>query len=221
MTDKARIRVLLADDHKIIRDSLKHLLNCEPDIEVIAEADNGRDTIRLANQFMPDIVIMDISMPDVNGIQATEQIITANPSVKILPLSMHTDQRFVADILRAGAKGYLPKDSAAEELVRAIRVINGGKMYLSPVIVKFVAAGFVENRNPEKGAGARDLLSLRELEVLQLLTEGHSTKEIAFKLSVSSKTIESHRKNIFTKLGIDNIADLTKYAIREGVTPLE
>ncbi len=214
------IRILLADDHQIIREGLRSLLTDQKDIEVVAEADTGRSALNYVEKLHPDVVLMDIAMPDINGIEATRQIKAANPEIRILALSMHSDQRFVGDMLRAGASGYLLKDCAGAELVQAIRTVHAGKVYLSPSIAGIVTEGFI---NPAGGAGvdARQVLTVRELEVVQLLAEGLSTKEVAFKLNVSIKTVETHRKNIFDKLNLSSIAELTKYAIREGITSLE
>jgi len=214
------IRVLLADDHQIIREGLRSLLTAQKDIEVVAEADNGRSALTFVEKIRPDIVLMDIAMPDINGIEATRQIKAANPDIRILALSMHSDQRFVGDMLRAGASGYLLKDCAGAELVQAIRTVYEGKVYLSPAIAGIVTEGFI-NPAGAMGVDARQVLTVRELEVVQLLAEGLSTKEVAFKLNVSIKTVETHRKNIFDKLNLSSIAELTKYAIREGLTSLE
>ncbi|HPQ69116.1 MAG TPA: response regulator transcription factor [bacterium] len=214
------IRVLLADDHQIIREGLRSLLTDQKDIEVVAEADTGRSALNYVEKMRPDVILMDIAMPDINGIEATRQIKAANPEIRILALSMHSDQRFVGDMLRAGATGYLLKDCAGAELVQAIRTVYAGKVYLSPSIAGIVTEGFI---NPASAVGvdARQVLTVRELEVVQLLAEGLSTKEVAFKLNVSIKTVETHRKNIFDKLSLSSIAELTKYAIREGLTSLE
>jgi len=214
------IRVLLADDHQIIREGLRSLLTDQKDIEVVAEADTGRSALTFVEKIRPDIVLMDIAMPDINGIEATRQIKAANPDIRILALSMHSDQRFVGDMLRAGASGYLLKDCAGAELVQAIRTVYEGKVYLSPAIAGIVTEGFI-NPAGAMGVDARQVLTVRELEVVQLLAEGLSTKEVAFKLNVSIKTVETHRKNIFDKLNLSSIAELTKYAIREGLTSLE
>jgi DNA-binding NarL/FixJ family response regulator len=163
---------------------------------------------------------MDITMPDTNGIEATFRILADHPRIRIIGLSMHTDKRTVREMLKAGAKGYLPKDSAREELTRAIKTVMKGKVYLSPEIAEVVAEGFIYGYDPEKST-ARAILSPRELEVLQLLAEGKSTKEIAYRLNVSIKTIETHRKNISEKLGISSVAELTKYALREGLTSID
>jgi len=214
------IKILLADDHKIVRDGLKSLIKKEVGMEVIGEADNGRKTVQLARDLEPEIIIMDISMPDLNGIEATRQIVADSPDVKIIALSMHSDKRYVKGVLSAGASGYLLKDSAFEELVEAIRTVDTGRFYLSAGIVGVVVKDYVGSQ-ANKDALTSDILSAREREVLQLLAEGKSTKEIASDLHVSVKTIETHRQNIMQKLNIHTIAGLTRYAIREGLTSLD
>ena len=214
------IKILLADDHKIVRDGLKSLIKKEVSMEVIGEADNGRKTVQLARDLEPEIIIMDISMPDLNGIEATRQIVADSPDVKIIALSMHSDKRYVKGVLSAGASGYLLKDSAFEELVEAIRTVDTGRFYLSAGIVGVVVKDYVGSQ-ANKDALTSDILSAREREVLQLLAEGKSTKEIASDLHVSVKTIETHRQNIMQKLNIHTIAGLTRYAIREGLTSLD
>lgn len=214
------LKILLADDHKIVRDGLKSLLKKEVSMEVIGEADNGRKTVQLARDLEPEIIIMDISMPDLNGIEATRQIVADSPDVKIIALSMHSDKRYVKGVLSAGASGYLLKDSAFEELVEAIRTVDTGRFYLSAGIAGVVVKDYVGSQ-ANKDALTSDILSAREREVLQLLAEGKSTKEIASDLHVSVKTIETHRQNIMQKLDIHTIAGLTRYAIREGLTSLD
>ncbi len=213
-------RILLADDHAILREGLKALLQNQPDFEVVAEADDGRVAVALAKEHKPDVVIIDIAMPNMNGLEATKQILAALPGAKVLALSMHSDKRFVTGILREGAAGYLLKDSAFEELTLAIQTVCSGRKYLSPGIAGIVVEVFVQ-QTPQGGAPKTTLLTQREREVLQLFAEGKATKEVAALLQVSVKTIETHRKNIMDKLDIHNIAELTKYAIREGLTTLE
>ena len=208
--------ILIADDHRLLREGLRALLEREG-FQIVGEAENGRAAVKLARQLQPDIVITDIGMPDLNGVDATRQICVEAPRAKVLALSMHTESRFVLGILEAGASGYLLKDSAFEELSVAIQALLKGQMYLSPAI-----AGLVVERSlariDSKGRPPQAKLSKREQEVLQLIAEGKSTREIAAKLYVSVKTVETHRKQIMDKLGIYTVAELTKYAIREGVT---
>jgi DNA-binding NarL/FixJ family response regulator len=203
-----------------MREGLRSLLEKEPDIELVGEAEDGRSTLKLASRLKPQVVVMDISMPDLNGIDATRKLLEKLPSVKVLALSMHTDQRFIEGMLRAGATGYLPKDCASEELVRAIRTVLSNQTYLSPSIADVVRRDYLSQR---RGAdiSVSYVLTEREREVLQLMAEGKNTKEIASRLQVSVKTIETFRQHIMQKLNLHSLAELTKYAIREGLTSLE
>jgi two-component system response regulator NreC len=214
------IKIVLADDHKVMRDGLRALIEQQTGMEVVAEAENGRSALKLACELAPDIVVMDINMPDLNGIEATRRIKAEAPGVKVIAFSMHSDRRFVSEMLKAGASGYLLKHCAFEELARAIREVSGNRTYLSPQIAGTVVEEYLEQ------VSARDLpdapaLTAREREVLQLIAEGVSTKKIADRLYVSVKTVESHRHNIMEKLGLRTTAELTKYAIREGLTSLD
>ena len=214
------IRVLIADDHKIMLAGLRSLLEKQDDFEVVAEAPNGRKAVQLAQEKEPDVVVMDVSMPDLNGIEATTQITESLPATRVIALSMHSDKRFVMGMLRAGASGYLLKDCASQELATAIHRVAEGKKYLSPEITGVVIDDFLLGAPAEETAAASPL-SAREREVLQLIAEGWSTKQIAAHLYVSIKTIETHRRQLMKKLDLHNIADLTKYAIREGLTSIE
>jgi DNA-binding NarL/FixJ family response regulator len=214
------LRILLADDHKITRQGLRSLLEKQQDMEVVAEAENGREAIRLAAEMAPDVVIMDITMPDMNGVEATRQILIKSPDIKIIGLSMHSDTVFVTEMLKSGAAGYLIKDCAFEELVRAIRTVFENKVYLSPSISGVVVEDYIQRLSQTSFTGS-DILSDREREVLQLMAEGNSTKRIAAKLHISVKTVETHRRQIMSKLDIHTVAELTKYAIRKGLTSLE
>ncbi len=213
------IKIILADDHKIIREGLRALLEKEPDMEVVGEANDGIATVRLTKNLNPDIVIMDIGMPDMNGIEATRQIISETKGVKVIALSMHSDRRFVLQMLKAGASGYLLKDSAFEELALAIKTVMLGQPYLSPKITDVVIKEYIISM-PENEETVFTKITAREREVLQLIAEGKSTKQIASFLNVSVKTIETHRQQIMEKLNIHSIAELTKYAIREGIASL-
>lgn len=215
------IRVLIADDHKIMLAGLRSLLEKQDDFEVVAEAPNGRKAVQLAQEKEPDVVVMDVTMPDLNGIEATMQITESLPATRVIALSMHSDKRFVMGMLRAGASGYLLKDCASQELATAIHRVAEGKKYLSPEITGVVIDDFLLGGPADKAATAASPLSAREREVLQLIAEGWSTKQIATHLYVSIKTIETHRRQLMKKLGLHNIADLTKYAIREGLTSIE
>ena len=212
-----KIRVLLADDHKIVRDGLKALVDRCDDMEVVAEAECGRKAVSLARKHNPEIVIMDISMPNLNGIDATRQILEEIKGVKVIALSMHSDRQYVDGMLRAGVSGYLLKDCAADELIQCIRFVLTGRVCLSPGITGFLVNEYIQ---PAKGQVLADRteLSAREREVLQLIAEGRSTKDIADALHISIKTVESHRKNIMEKANLHTVAELTKYAIRHGLT---
>ncbi len=210
------LKVIIADDHMIVRDGLRSLLERQPDMEVVAEADNGRIALKLVKELSPDVVIMDIGMRELNGIDATRQIVKMSPGVKVLALSMYSDKRFIKGMLKAGASGYMLKDSAFKELIDAIRVIVENKIYISPSVANIITEDYLK-QSPESDGSTRSLLSSRELEVLQLLVEGMSTKQIASSLRLSIKTIESHRSRIMKKIDVNNIADLTRYAIREGI----
>lgn len=211
------IRVIIADDHRIMREGIRMLLNGEPDITVIAEAENGRRAVDLALELTPEVIVMDITMPDLNGIEATRQILDNMPDTRIIALSMHSDRRFITGVIGAGAMGYLLKDCAFEELAQAIRTVASNQMYLSPRIAGIVVKDYMKNLKPQPTIQS---LTDREREVLQLIAEGNTVTEISSKMHLSKKTIESHRNNVMNKLNIHNVAELTKYAIREGLTPL-
>jgi DNA-binding NarL/FixJ family response regulator len=215
-----RIRILLADDHKIVRDGLRAMISGHPDMEVVAEAENGRAAVSLVKQLAPDIVIMDISMPDLNGIEAARHIVADAPRVKIIALSMHSDGHYVKELFKAGASGYLLKDCAFEELANAIHTVAADQIYLSPRISHVVINDYLNRVSTEKNS-IFSVLTAREREVLQLLAEGKTTKEIAYTLDLSTKTVEAHRQKIMEKSNLHSVAELTKYAIREGLTSLE
>lgn len=212
-------RIILADDHSIIRAGIRNLLDQEQDLEVIGEASDGREVIRLNQELQPDVLIMDITMPNLNGIDATRQIVSKNPETKIIALSMHSDHHFVAEMLQAGASAYLLKDCVYDELVQTIHLVCTGKTYLSPEIASVLVKDYRSQAQQNATTGSVSL-SPREREVLQLMAEGHSTKAIAEKLYLSVKTIEAHRSQIMKKLNTNSVAELTKYAIREGLTSL-
>ena len=214
------IRILLADDHKIVRDGLRTLIEKETGMEVIGEAENGRRALKIAQKIRPNVVIMDVTMPDMNGIEATRKMLTEVPGVKVIALSMHSDRRFVLGMLEAGASGYLMKDCAFDELAKAVRSVATGQTYLSPKIADVLVKGYLDKVN-EKISVARSPLTEREREILQLLAEGRSSKEIAAHLGVSVKTVETHRRNMMQKLNMRSVAELTKYAIREGLISVE
>jgi len=213
-------RIVLADDHRLMREGLKTLISGESDLEVVGEAEDGRSAVSLALELLPDVVIMDVAMPHLNGIEATRQILKQAPSVRIIALSMHSDRRFVGEMLKVGASGYLLKDGAFDELVRAIRAVLAGQVYLNPRIASIVVEHHVRRPKAEN-ASVWSVLTAREREVLQLLSEGKTSKLIAAQLHISAKTVESHRRQITDKLGLRSVAELTKYAIREGLTSVD
>ncbi|MCX6907764.1 MAG: response regulator transcription factor [Verrucomicrobia bacterium] len=215
-----KTRVLLVDDHKIMREGLRSLLAVTPGVEVVGEAGDGRSAVQLALKLSPDVVVMDIGMPDLNGVDATRQIKAHAPKIKVIALSLHSDERFIAGMFKAGASGYLLKDGAFEELARAIRTVADGHSYLCPRIARTVIRDYLHDAQAAAVAGGPSL-SEREREVLQLVAEGKSTKEIAGRLDVSVKTVETHRARIMERLGVHSVAELTKYAVREGLTSLE
>jgi len=214
------ISVLLADDHKILRSGIRGLLESEPYIKIVAEAEDGRTAVKLSRDLSPDVVLMDISMHDMNGIEATRQIMGQSPKAKVIILSMHSGQKFVADVFKAGASGYLLKDCDFSEILSAIRAVVSGETYLCPQIATVLRDDYLQ-RIVQSETSTVSALTPREREVLQLMAEGKSTKEIAFSFNLSVKTIEVHRQRIMEKLDIHSVAELTKYAIREGLTPLE
>ena len=212
-------RIIIADDHQLFRQGLRSLIERQVGMVVIGEAADGREAVTLALQESPDLMIMDITMPNLNGIEATRQILLNNKRTKVIGLSIHSQARFVSELLRAGASGYILKDCALEELVTAVHAVLQGKMYLSPDIAERVIKDYVALSLSKDSAFT--VLTAREREVLQLLTEGKKTRDIADSLHVSIKTVESFRQSIADKLHIHSIAELTKYAIREGLTPLD
>lgn len=215
-----KIKVLIADDHQIVRDGLRSLLEREPDMEVIATAEDGRTTVKTVEALKPDVVIMDVTMPELNGIEATRQLTREAPGVKVIALSMHTDRRFVINMLKAGASGYLIKDCAFKELTKAIQVVvRKGKIFLSPEISDVVVNNYVTGPTGPESL-IYSALTPREREVLQLVCEGKTSPQIAASLFVSVKTVECHRSQMMHKLKINNLADLVKYAIQEGLTTL-
>jgi len=215
------VRLVLADDHAMMREGLKSLLGKETDLSVVGEADNGKDTIELAKKAGAHIVVMDVAMPDLNGIEATRQLLKVNPTIKVVALSGHANREFVREMLKAGASAYVLKSRAYEELVRAIREVMKGKKYLSADVARGVVDEYVEISSSMSADPAFVVLTDREREALQLIAEGKSTKEVADSLNVSVKTVETHRRNIMEKLNLRSVAELTKYAIREGITSVD
>jgi DNA-binding NarL/FixJ family response regulator len=213
------ITVLFADDHEVFHDCVKALFENHGEIKIVATAIDGRSTVRLAQELAPDVVVMDLTMPLLNGIDATRQIVTDNPAAKILALSSHRDRKTILAVLRAGAKGYIVKEAAISELVQAIEAVAAGRMYLSPHIIDRVLDSLLVGED-ENELSPLDRLSGREREVLQLLAEGRNAREIATMLSLSPKTVETHRHRIMQKLGVSSPSDLVRLAIREGLTAL-
>jgi two-component system, NarL family, response regulator NreC len=211
------IRILIADDHGIVRTGLKLLLDRIPAMEVAGEAADGREAVRLAAQLRPDIVIMDIAMPLLNGLQAAEQIIHENSRTGVIFLSMHTDESYIVKALNAGARGYLLKDNADEDMERAIRSVAAGKPFFSPAIAEAMLEDDVRLMRKRGVQDSYDLLTEREREILQLLGEGKSNKETAAVLNLSPYTVETHRTNLMQKLGLHNTAEIVLYAVRKGI----
>ena len=214
-----KIKVLLADDHQILREGLRAMLEKEYNIEVLGEAADGREALSLIREKTPDVIVMDITMPGLNGVEATRQIRSEFPQIKVVALSMHDDKRFVLNMLKAGASAYLLKDGGFKEVVKAVNAVMANKTYLSPDVTDVVLTDYLKNLNLQE-ASVFALLSPREREVLQLIAEGKTTLQIADVMHVSAKTIETHRHHIMQKLQISSIAELTKYAIREGLTDI-
>ena len=214
------VRILIADDHQVVRDGLRSLLDANRQWQVIGTASNGREATKMAQQLNPEVVLIDIAMPDMNGVDATRKICADNPQTKVIALSMHSDRSYVSSMLRAGASAYIRKESAFEEISEAIDSVIGGKVYLGDGIASVVVEDYKTLIEDHPGKGDVPL-SNREREVLQLLAEGHKTAAIAEMLHISVKTIETHRRQIMAKLNLDSIAALTKYAIRHGLTSIE
>ena len=207
-----RTRILLADDHAVVRQGFKMILSAQGDMEIVGEAANGREAVDLAEQLKPDIVVMDVAMPELNGIEATRRLAGTAPHARVIALSMHKDSVYVREILRAGARGYLLKDSGAEDLVRAIRAVAGGESWLSPAVSNAVLDDYRRHVTDPI-----DLLSSREREVLQMLAEGKTNKEIAGVLNLSVYTVDAHRGRIMEKLNLHSINELVRFAVRNGL----
>ncbi len=214
-------RVLLVDDHRVLLDGLRAFLERQPGISVVGTAVDGLEALRIARDRMPHVVIMDVSIPGMNGIEATRRITAELKGIKVICLSMHAEKRFLAAALEAGAAGYLVKENSSEELVKAIRTVRQNMTYLSPTIAGTVVEDYIATRRSGSEASAFSTLTTREREVLQLIAEGRSTKEIAQRLRLSVKTISTHREHVMEKLGVRSLAGLTKYAIRQGLTSIE
>ena len=211
------VRILLADDHTVVRKGLRLLLESVPEFQVIADAANGRDAAALAEQHRPDVVVMDVAMPILNGIEAARQITAKQPSTAIVFLSMHGDESYVLRALKAGARAYLLKDSAEYDLIQAVKAVSEGKAFFSPAISKMLVEDYMRQMQERGVEDSFELLTTREREVMQLLAEGKNNKEVASLLNLSLYTVETHRSNIFQKLNLHSQAELILYAIRKGV----
>ena len=213
MISPEEITIVLVDDHKILRDGLKNIIQKKANFKIIGEASDGREAVKLCRKLNPNVVITDISMQDLNGVEATSQILKENPEIKVIGLSMHSNKKFIQSLFKAGGFGYLLKDGDSEELITAITVVMQNRKYLSKSINQKYLSSIDDDIDTAK-------LSSREIEVLQLIAEGNSSKEMGEKLFLSSKTVDVHKNNIMKKLNLFTIPELTKYAIREGLTDL-
>jgi len=212
-----KLRILLADDHTVMRSGLRALLERQSNLEVVGEADNGRDAVSLSSSLFPDVVVMDVAMPLLNGIEATKSILKQSPSTNIVMLSMHSDESYVMRSLNAGARGYLLKDSAASELLSALNAVSNGKSFFSSAVRRLLAEDYIRVLRQKGIVDSYDLLTAREREILQLLAEGKTNKEVASDLNISPYTVETHRAHILEKLGLHTPAELILYAVRKGI----
>lgn len=216
-----QIRLLLADDHAVVRSGLRLLLEAQPDMVIIGEAENGEEAIRRTAELQPDVVLMDIEMPGMNGIEAARRIKAQSPETSVLALTMYEDDQYFFEMLRAGASGYVPKRAAPDELATAIRAVSRGEVFLHPSLAGRLVLDYLQRRDVEEQEPAADDLTPREQEVLTLIAQGLSNNEIADQLVISAKTVDRHRENIMRKLNLHNRVDLVKYALRKGLIDLE
>ena len=212
-----KIRVLLADDHQLMRSGIRLMLEREADLSVVGEASDGREAVALAKSLRPDVVVMDIGMANLNGIEAAQQMTGDRPEIAVVMLSMHSDESYVLRALKAGARGYLLKDSAEADLIKAVHAVAGGKSFFSPAVSKVLLDDYVRKLRRSGTEDAYDLLTPREREVLQLIAEGKSNKDIANLLNLSVYTVESHRSNLMEKLNVRGLPELILYAVRKGI----
>jgi len=212
-----KTRVLLADDHQLMRSGIRLMLEREGDLSVVGEASDGREAVALVKSLKPDVVVMDIGMSNLNGIEAAQQMTGENPEIAVVMLSMHSDESYVLRALKAGARGYLLKDSAEADLIKAVHVVAGGKSFFSPAVSKVLLDDYVRKLRRSGTEDAYDLLTAREREVLQLIAEGKSNKDIANLLNLSVYTVESHRSNLMEKLNVRGLPELILYAVRKGI----
>jgi two-component system response regulator NreC len=212
-----KTRILLADDHTVMRAGLRLLLERQPDMAVVGESEDGRQAVEMADSLTPDVVVMDIAMPHLNGIEATRQIVSQHPKVSVIILSMHVDESYVMRALKSGARAYLLKDSAESDLIRAIRAVMEGKSFFSPAVSKLLLEDYVRQLQQKDEEDSYELLTSREREILQLLAEGKSNKDVANLLNLSLYTVETHRAHILQKLGLHSVPDLILYAVRKGI----
>jgi DNA-binding NarL/FixJ family response regulator len=212
-----KLRILLADDHIVMRTGLRALLERQPNLEVVGESENGRETVELVASLGPDVVVMDVAMPVLNGIEATKTIVTQRPATAVVILSMHADESYVMRALKAGARGYLLKDSAAADLISAIQAVSQNKSFFSPKVSRILAEDYVRVLKQKGAVDSYDLLTSREREILQLLAEGKANKEVATALNISPYTVETHRRHILEKLNLHTPAELILYAVRKGI----
>jgi len=212
-----KIRILLADDHQLMRSGVRLMLEREPDLAVVGEASDGREAVSLTKSLKPEVVVMDIGMPNLNGIEAAQQMTEEDPDLAIVMVSMHSDESYVLRALKAGARGYLLKDSAEADLIKAVHAVGGGKSFFSPAVSKMLLDDYVRKLKRSGTEDAYDLLTPREREILQLIAEGKSNKDVANLLNLSVYTVESHRSNLMEKLHLRGLPELILYAVRRGI----
>jgi two-component system, NarL family, response regulator NreC len=217
MTTTSQIRILLADDHTVMRSGLRLLLERQPNLTVVAEAADGREAVAMAAAEQPDVVVMDIAMPHLNGVEAARQIVAGNPNIAVAILSMHSDESYVIRSLKAGARAYLLKDSAEADLIEAIHAIRQGKSFFSPAVTRILKEDYMHQLDKKDADDTYDLLTTREREVLQLVAEGQSNKDVANFLNLSLYTVETHRTHILQKLNLHSVPELILYAVRKGI----